>query len=162
MPSDYLLDPSLSRGAKLARHMLAAMRPSKGGIRHCGRSKLASRLRCSTRQVSRYVRELREAGYVDVVPPRRERRPEGWRSVGVNGYLLTPRYSHRRSSRRGDTYVIPPRKLGRGSAHTPADPAPTPSPPPFAGVSDAPDGPTPDYLAARAALRKANQRWRRR
>lgn len=114
----------LSRGARLCESIIRNARARRGGQRECGRPYLARRLGCSVRQVSRYVRELREAGRLEVVPPRRERRRDGWRSVGVNRYRLTcapnpaPHVTgtQTRRSRRGDTHVTPSPRGDWGSA----------------------------------------------
>lgn len=114
----------LSRGARLTEQIIRVARARPGGLRHCGRPYLARRLGCSTRQVSRYVQELRRAGRLDVKPPRRVRTPSGWRTVGVNAYRLTrpahpaPHVQTCRSSR-DDTDVTPPLT---GSGGTTPDP----------------------------------------
>jgi hypothetical protein len=116
----------LSRGARLTEQIIRCARARKGGARVCGRGYLARRLGCSTRQVSRYVAELRASGRLEVTPPRRERTGDGWRTCGVNSYRLTrrphpaPHVENRRSTR-GDTGVTPPLA---GSGHTPCAPAP--------------------------------------
>lgn len=102
----------LSRGARLCEAIIRTARTQRGGHRVCGRPYLARRLGCSTRQVSRYVAELRTAGRLDVTPPKRERTARGWRTIGVNTYRLTctphpaPHVQTRRS-RRGDIHVTP-------------------------------------------------------
>lgn len=102
----------LSRGARLCESIIRTARAQRGGVRSCGRPYLARRLACSQRTVSRYVAELREAGRLEVTPPRRVRTSRGWRTAGVNTYRLC-RPSHpaphvqTRRSRRGDTHVTP-------------------------------------------------------
>lgn len=132
----------LSRGARLCEQIIRTARGRRGGMRECGRPYLARRLGCSTRQVSRYVAELRDAGRLEVTPPRRTRTREGWRTIGVNVYRLT-RSPHpaphvldqqTRRSRRGDTHVTPPPRGGRW------------------GGSDAPDGPLIDPGPAAARM----------
>ena len=81
-------DRQLSRGARLCRQLISLARPGRDGRRYVGRARLASQLRCSQRQVSRYTAELRRAGALTVEPPRRELTEAGWRTVGVNGYTL--------------------------------------------------------------------------
>lgn len=109
--------PVLSRGARLCESIIRAARAQQGGRRVVGRPYLARRLGCSVRTVSRYVAELRAAGRLDVCPPRKVRRREGWRTVGTNAYRLLDRVNHAphvtgparfRRSRRGDTLVTPP------------------------------------------------------
>lgn len=103
----------LSRGARLCEAIIRNAKARKGGQRECGRPYLARRLGCSQRTVSRYVAELRAAGRLDVVPPRRERTPKGWRTIGCNRYRLTrtahpaPHVQRFRRSGRGDTRVTP-------------------------------------------------------
>lgn len=125
----------LSRGARLCEQIIRTARVRRGGARECGRPYLARRLGCSARQVSRYVAELREAGRLEVTPPRRQRTANGWRTLGVNTYRL-PRPghpaphvldTHNRRSRRGDTPVTPPPRGGRmrgrsgPASHDPAE-----------------------------------------
>lgn len=118
----------LTRGARLCEAIIRTARARHGGLRECGRPYLARRLGCSTRQVSRYVAELRDAGRLDVTPPRKVRTSKGWRTAGVNCYRLTrpphpaphvtgPRF---RRSGRGDTHVTPPLA---GSGRQAAEPA---------------------------------------
>jgi hypothetical protein len=116
----------LSRSARLCESIIRHARARKGGVRECGRPYLARRLGCSTRQVSRYVAELRDAGRLHVTPPRRHRTPKGWRTSGVNAYRLTCQphpAPHIRRSGRGDTLVTPPltgsegHPLGGGDPH---------------------------------------------
>lgn len=108
----------LSRGARLCESIIRAARPRGGGVRVCGRPYLARRLDCSTRQVSRYVAELRDAGRLEVTPPRRKRTAVGWRTCGVNSYRIpchpdpAPHVRLCRSGR-GDTGVTPPPSGGR-------------------------------------------------
>jgi hypothetical protein len=140
----------VSHGAWLTYQALARSRPHKGGLRQVGRCRLASILRRTTRQISRYVAELRAAGYIEVIPPRRLRTPKGWRTIEVNRYRL-----HRRSSPRNDMRVIPPpsgveRRRPAGE--------PTPLPPPFAADPTAASPPTEAFRAARAALRATRRR----
>lgn len=143
-----MTDTRLSRGARLCEHLIRRSRPRRGGLRRCGRPYLARRLGCSTRTVSRYVRELVAAGALDVVPPRRAWTGAGWRTVEVNGYLpRRPSRPHRPRSTRDDTAVTPPPSGGRATApHGAASPA-------LSGQSDGPTGPTPEYLASRTALK---------
>lgn len=102
----------LSRGARLCESIIRTARAQRGGVRSCGRPYLARRLACSQRTVSRYVAELREAGRLEVTPPRRHRTARGWRTIGVNTYRLrctshpAPHVQNRRSGR-GDTHVTP-------------------------------------------------------
>jgi hypothetical protein len=124
----------LSRGARLCEQIIRTARVRRGGARECGRPYLARRLGCSPRQVSRYVAELREAGRLEVTPPRRQRTANGWRTIGVNTYRL-PRPghpaphvlgTHNRRSRRGDTHGTPPPRGGRvgwRTAPPPTDPS---------------------------------------
>lgn len=101
----------LSRGARLCEAIIRNAK-SRNGQRVVGRSYLARRLGCSNRTVSRYTAELRAAGRLEVVPPRRVRTETGWACVGVNRYRLTrtphpaPHVQTRRS-RRDDTRVTP-------------------------------------------------------
>ena len=120
----------LSRGARLCESIIRAARAQRGGVRTCGRPYLARRLGCSQRTVSRYVAELRDAGRLEVTPPRRRRTRTGWCTVGVNAYRL-PRTPHpaphvqTRRSGRGDTHDTPPPNGGRGGRATrtaPPDP----------------------------------------
>lgn len=121
----------LSRGARLCEQIIRCARARPGGLRQCGRPYLARRLGCSTRQVSRYVAELRDAQRLEVTPPRRTRTRAGWRTVGVNTYRLPHRsdpapHVETCRSRRGDTHVTPPPRGGRGCAPGPTarvDPA---------------------------------------
>lgn len=120
----------LSRGARLCESIIRTARAKRGGHRECGRPYLARRLGCSQRTVSRYVAELRDAGRLEVTPPRRTRTARGWRTVGVNLYRLTrtphpaPHVQSRRS-RRGDTPVTPlPNGSRRGGACAAAPPDP--------------------------------------
>lgn len=140
----------VSHGAWLTYQALARSRPRKGGLRQVGRCRLAAVLRRTTRQVSRYVAELRDAGYIDVIPPRRARTPKGWRTLEVNRYRL-----HRRSSARNDMRVTspPPGVEGRRPQG-----AATPLPPPFAAAPTAASPPTEAFRAAREALRAARRR----
>jgi len=123
---------TLSRGARLCESIIRAARAQRGGIRSCGRPYLARRLACSQRTVSRYVAELRDAGRLEVTPPRRHRTRRGWRTIGVNSYRLpcTPHpapHVQTRSSRRGDTRVTPlpsGSRVGGASRPTPTDPGP--------------------------------------
>lgn len=118
----------LSRGARLCESIIRAARARRGGRRECGRPYLARRLACSQRTVSRYVKELRDAGRLEVTPPRRVRTPAGWRTEGVNTYRLPcpsnpAPHVHNRRSRRGDTHVTPPPRGVGGTAprgHVPA------------------------------------------
>lgn len=112
----------LSRGARLCESIIRAARARRGGSRECGRSYLARRLGCSVRTVSRYVAELRDAGRLEVTPPRRVRTCKGWRTAGVNTYRLpchpnpAPHVvdnQHSRRSSRGATHVTPPPRGGR-------------------------------------------------
>jgi hypothetical protein len=104
----------LTRGARLCETIIRTARARRGGVRECGRPYLARRLGCSTRQVSRYVAELRDAGRLDVTPPHRVRTPNGWRTRGVNVYRLTrpphpaPHVQHPCRSGRDDSHVTPP------------------------------------------------------
>lgn len=117
----------LSRGARLCESIIRCARARTGGARLCGRPYLARRLGCSTRQVSRYVAELRDAGRLEVTPPPRVRTSRGWRTTSTNAYRLScpphpaPHVLHSRRSGRGDTGVTPPLT---GSGHTPCDPGP--------------------------------------
>lgn len=121
----------LSRGARLTEQIIRVARARPGGTRECGRPYLARRLGCSTRQVSRYVQELRRAGRLDVTPPRRVRTPHGWASIGCNRYRLTctphpaPHVQQTCRSSRGDTHVTPPLTGSGGSTPDPhrIDPA---------------------------------------
>jgi hypothetical protein len=122
----------LSRGARLCEAIIRNARARQGGVRECGRPYLARRLGCSTRTVSRYVAELRDAGRLDVVAPARRRTARGWRTIGVNAYRFTrpphpaPHVQTRRS-RRGDTHVTPsPSGLGCGTRSGPHTPEPGP------------------------------------
>lgn len=113
---------ALSRGARLCEAIIRNARARRGGRRECGRPYLARRLACSQRQVSRYIKELRAAGRLEVTPPRRVRTPAGWRTEGVNSYRLPcaanpAPHVHNRRSRRGDTHVTPPPR-GVGCAAT--------------------------------------------
>lgn len=126
----------LSRGARLCEQIIRRAKAHRGGLRRVGRPYLARRLGCSPRTVSRYLKELRDAGRIEVTPPRRVRRPGGWRTEGVNTYRLgaaanpAPHVgrTHNRRSRRGDTHVTPP--LSRGRVGGPrATHAPHPAPP---------------------------------
>lgn len=109
----------LSRGARLCEAIIRTARVKRGGARECGRPYLARRLGCSQRTVSRYVAELRDAGRLEVTPPRRKRTPRGWRTIGVNTYRLpctphpAPHVQTCRSAR-GDSRVTPPPNGGRG------------------------------------------------
>lgn len=135
---------TLSRGARLCEHIIRRSRPMRGGLRRCGRNYLAARLNCSPRTVSRFVRELRDAGHVEVVRPRRQLTAAGWRTVECNGY----RIRHRASSHRGDTGVTPLPKGSRAAAHT------TPSPPQFKAKHTADAGAsTVDHAAWRDFIR---------
>jgi hypothetical protein len=138
------IDPTLSRGARLCELLIRRSRPHRGGLRRCGRPFLARRLGCSTRTVSRYVAELRHAGVLDVLPPRRKFTGAGWRTIEVNGYLVR---RHRPSSHRDDKHVPPP---PTGSGRRPHQ---APSSPALTGQSDGASAPTPEYLASRHALR---------
>jgi hypothetical protein len=137
-------DTTLSRGARLCELLIRRSRPHRGGLRRCGRPFLARRLGCSTRTVSRYVAELRDAGRVDVLPPRRKFTGAGWRTIEVNGYLIR---QHRPSSHRHDRPVTPPPDGGRGTAPVAA------SSPALEGQSAGASAPTPEYVASRHALR---------
>lgn len=117
---------ALSRGARLCESIIRAARAQRGGVRSCGRPYLARRLACSQRTVSRYVAELREAGRLDVTPPRRHRTSRGWRTIGVNAYRLpcTPHpapHVQKRRSGRGDTHGTP---SPSGDRLAPAQPGP--------------------------------------
>jgi hypothetical protein len=140
----------VSHGAWLTYQALARSRPHKGGLRQVGRSRLASIVRRTTRQVSRYLAELRAAGYIEVIPPRRLRTPKGWRTVEVNRFRI-----HRRRSARDDMAVTPPST--RVERRRPAG-EPTPVPAPFAADPSPPSPPTEAFRAARAALRAARRR----
>jgi hypothetical protein len=116
-------DPRLSLGARAvysillhaqakaerraARSGSPAIRAAGGGpitSREVGRSYLAARLGRCVRSVTRYVRELREFGYVLVVSPVLVLTAAGWCTVGTNRYVLLGKPSgqrHRRRSRRG-------------------------------------------------------------
>lgn len=116
----------LSRGARLCESIIRAARARRGGRRECGRPYLARRLGCSVRTVSRYIRELREAGRLVVVPPPKVRTSKGWRTRGVNTYQLeatpnpaphvTGRQRLRRSGRDA-TGVTPPPTGSGAPAH---------------------------------------------
>lgn len=113
----------LSRGARLCESIIRASKARRGGVRACGRPYLARRLGCSTRTVSRYLRELRDAGRLEVTPPRRVRTVKGWRTTGVNVYRLPCRVNHaphvhNRRSRRDDTPVTPTPNGVRGGRAT--------------------------------------------
>lgn len=102
----------LSRGARLCEALIRAAKTRRGGVRVCGRPYLARRLGCSQRTVSRYLRELREAGRLEVTPPRKVRTSKGWRTTGTNAYRLPCRHNlaphvHKRRSGRDDTPVTP-------------------------------------------------------
>lgn len=121
----------LSRGARLCESIIRASKAHKGGVRTCGRPYLARRLGCSVRTVSRYLKELRDAGRLEVTPPRRVRTPKGWRCAGVNAYRLPCRpnhapHVHNRRSSRGATGVTPTPKgvrggRAQGAGHPPVD-----------------------------------------
>lgn len=109
----------LSRGARLCESIIRASRARSGGARVCGRPYLARRLGCSVRTVSRYVAELRDAGRLDVTPPKRVRTCKGWRSTGTNTYRLPCKANpaphvvgpaRLRRSARDATRVTPPPK----------------------------------------------------
>lgn len=115
---------TLSRGARLCESIIRAARAQRGGRRVVGRPYLARRLACSVRTVSRYIAELRAAGRLDVVPPRKTRTSKGWRSVGTNAYRLLDRVNHAphvngparfRRSARGASLVTPPPTGSEGS-----------------------------------------------
>jgi hypothetical protein len=117
----------LSRSARLCEAIIRQSRARKGGVRECGRPYLARRLGCSTRQVSRYVAELREAGRLHVTPPRRVRTSRGWRTAGVNAYRLPCQphpAPHIRRSGRDDTGVLPPLTGSEGTPPGACDPPP--------------------------------------
>lgn len=125
----------MSRGARLCESIIRSARARAGGRRQVGRPYLARRLGCSVRTVSRYVAELRQAGRLEVTPPRRERVPGGWRSVGTNTYRLpcspnpAPHVTgpaRLRRSRRDATHVTPSPNGDRGTP--PARPAWLPKP----------------------------------
>lgn len=120
----------LSRGARLCESIIRCARAQRGGVRSCGRPYLARRLGCSQRTVSRYVAELRDAGRLEVTPPRRHYTRRGWRTIGVNAYRLpcsphpAPHVQrHNRRSDRGDSPVTP---LPSGSRLARAQPDPGP------------------------------------
>lgn len=134
----------LSRSARLCESIIRHARTHRGGTRVVGRPYLARRLDCSPRQVSRYVAELKQAGRLEVTPPRKVRTPKGWRTVGTNTYRLPcPPHPapHTRRSTRGDTHVTPPLK----GSDMGGRPAPTWAPEPHAVAQRCTD-PTP-YLA---------------
>lgn len=113
----------LSRGARLCESIIRASKAHRGGVRRCGRPFLARRLGCSTRTVSRYLAELRQAERLEVTPPRRVRTPAGWRTHGVNTYRLPHRHNlaphvHKPRSGRGDTPVTPSPRGDRGHRTT--------------------------------------------
>jgi hypothetical protein len=139
----------VSHGAWLTYQAIARSRPHRGGLRRVGRSRLASRVRRTVRQVGRYLAELRTAGYIEVTPPRRVLTPDGWRTLGVNCYRLLRSARDRAASR--------PRRH-RGWHGRPDGWTPTPTPPSYT----APDPPAAagrdrtyaaGLAAARAALR---------
>jgi hypothetical protein len=136
-----------SRGARLCAHVIRQSRPRKGGLRRCGRSLLANRLGCSVRTVSRYLVELREAGELEVIPPRRVWTPTGWRTVECNGYRLPPSRRRLPRSRRGDTAVTPPPSGARATCSAATSPAP-----PHV-QSDGAAAPTANYPARLAEVR---------
>lgn len=130
----------LSRGARLCESIIRCARTQRGGHRRCGRPYLARRLGCSQRTVSRYVAELRDAGRLEVTPPRRVRSRAGWRTVGTNTYRLpcrphpAPHVLHKRRSRRDDTHDTPPPNGGRSGG--PARPDTPPLISPAAAIAD--------------------------
>jgi hypothetical protein len=132
----------ISRGARLCESIIRKARSKQGGGRECGRPYLARRLGCSVRQVSRYVRELHDAGRLEVTPPRKTRTERGWRSIGTNTYRFNGRYhpaphvlnGHNRRSTRGDIPVtptpsgfVPPGAKRPGGGHIPETYTPRPT-----------------------------------
>lgn len=104
-------DPRLSHGAKVCYQLLSHAAPrrvtnrrvARSGnpsirataegvrnvvVREVGRPYLARRLRVSVRTVSKYTRELRDAGYLTVIAPVLTLTVLGWRTLGVNRYIL--------------------------------------------------------------------------
>lgn len=149
----------LSFGAMECERRIRAARVRKGGQRECGRSYLANRLGVTVRQVSRYLKELRDAGRIEVTPPRRVKRRDGWRTDGVNRFRLLcdhatlTRQTHNRRSRRGDTYVRPlPNGSRAGRAADPHRPI---------SIYNQPDEDRPDTSAVRARVRAALREGRK-
>jgi hypothetical protein len=162
-------DTRLSLGARTLYHVLLhaqaradrraarsgnpAIRAGGGGpitSRAVGRSYLAARVGRSVRSVTRYVRELREFGYVIVIPPVLALTAAGWRTVGTNRYILLgsekpSEHRHRRRSRRGDT-------VDSAAAFDGAVRATPPAGPPSLSEPDAPAPPV-DHAVWAAEVR---------
>jgi hypothetical protein len=168
---DVIADTNLSHGARLLYMVLlhAGPKPNRrrarsgnpairatagatlGSARELGRPYLARRLAVSTRTVSRYVRELRDAGILTIIAPALTLTALGWRTLGVNRYLLHPPARHRARSRRDDTAAT---SLPTGSRA--ARPDATPPASPQHAETDESDGaaaPAGDMAAGLARVR---------
>jgi DNA-binding transcriptional ArsR family regulator len=108
----------LSWGAIGVWDVIRSTRRGHGGTYNVSRKRVARMTMLSARQVSRYLSELRNAGILEVRPPRKVRTERGWRSVGFNVYRFTVKRAtipNKRRSRRGDTFDPSPLK-GVGKA----------------------------------------------